>query len=64
MRYILDSSHSKTALLTDIFVMLKKLSSEYQLYAPKGTSFRALVVKFLSTPRSRPKIAGFRTETR
>jgi hypothetical protein len=30
---IINSSHPKTALLTDIFVMLKILSSEYQLYA-------------------------------
>jgi hypothetical protein len=29
----LTSSHPKTALLTDIFVMLKILSSEYRLYA-------------------------------
>jgi hypothetical protein len=29
----IDSSHLKTALFIDIFVMVKILSSEYQLYA-------------------------------
>ena len=43
---LLDSSHPKTALLADIFVVREILSSEYRLYASG---------KISHTPRSQPK---------
>ena len=47
---VIISSHPKTAILTDIFVMLKILSSEYRLYAC-GKIFRM--------PCSQPKLLVF-----
>jgi hypothetical protein len=66
-RKILPSSHPKIALLTDIFVMLKILSS-----GKRGTRFRDInympVVKFfacldLNQVREDSEIVSFRTET-
>ncbi len=48
------SFHPKTTILTDIFVMFKILSSEYQLYA---------CGKIFHMPRSRSKMHSFRRET-
>jgi hypothetical protein len=51
---LLVSAHPEMAILPDIFVARKILSSKYQPYAPQGYFLRGVCGKIFHAPRSRP----------